>query len=154
MARLARRRRIQKAPVSFFSFLDILGGTIGVLVLIVAVFTMQIKPNTKSVQLLASDDYDVQQKLPSYIICNGGGVLELHHNQEKVYLDLLSKKLDQAIRDLWVNSETRYLIIGVRPNGYDDFEKVRAMAEKSGISIGYEPLDQDWKVRVPRRRVT
>lgn len=152
MARSTRRRRPLKAPVSFFSFLDILGGTIGVLVLIVAVFTMQIKPNNKNVQLMASDEYDVQYKRPSYIICNGGGILEVHHNGEQRFIRLQAGGLEDLIRGIRMQGQSRYLIIGVRPKGYDDFEKVRALAEASGISLGYEPLDEDWKIRAPHRQ--
>ena len=96
MVRSSRRKKSSGAPVSFFSFLDILGGTIGVLVLIVAVFTMQIKPNSKSVQLLASDAYDEQFKRPSYIICNGGGILEVHHGSEQMFIRLQSGKLAEG----------------------------------------------------------
>ena len=47
------RRAIQRrtSPVSLFSFLDILGGTVGVLTLIIAVFLIQMGQGKQIVQL-------------------------------------------------------------------------------------------------------
>ena len=46
------------------------------------------------------------------------------------------------------NSE-QYLVIGVRPEGYVDFEAIRSKAELRKIMVGYEPLEPDLKVIVP-----
>ena len=43
----------------------------------------------------------------------------------------------------------QYLVIGVRPEGYVDFEAIRSEAELRKIMVGYEPLEPDLKVIVP-----
>ena len=43
----------------------------------------------------------------------------------------------------------QYLVIGVRPEGYVDFEAIRSKAELRKIMVGYEPLEPDLKVIVP-----
>jgi len=40
-------------------------------------------------------------------------------------------------------------VIGVRPEGYVDFEAIRSKAELRKIMVGYEPLEPDLKVLVP-----
>ena len=40
-------------------------------------------------------------------------------------------------------------MIGVRPEGYVDFEAIRSKAELRKIMVGYEPLEPDLKVIVP-----
>ena len=51
------------------------------------------------------------------------------------------------------NSKDRYLIIGVRPEGFNDFEALRARAEALGVPVGYEPLDNGWRIRAPGRSI-
>jgi len=63
--------QVQK-PLSLFSFLDILGGTIGIRTLIIAVFLIQKAVGNQIVQLVP-DSSTEQDKVASYIICNGGG---------------------------------------------------------------------------------
>ena len=43
----------------------------------------------------------------------------------------------------------QYLVIGVRPEGFVDFESIRSKAELRKIMVGYEPLEPDLKVLVP-----
>ena len=40
-------------------------------------------------------------------------------------------------------------MIGVRPEGYVDFETVRSKAELRKITVGYEPLEPGLKVITP-----
>jgi len=46
-------------------------------------------------------------------------------------------------------SKPQYLVIGVRPSAYRDFESVRSKAEARRLLIGYEPLEKGLKVIVP-----
>lgn len=143
------RRVIQRrtAQVSLFSFLDILGGTIGILTLIIAVFLIQMGQGNQIVQMV-SDGTAYQDRVASYIICNGQGRVDVHDDgiAESAGINSgLVLNLLMSIR----NSKDRYLILGVRPDGFDDFEALRARAEAMGIPVGYEPLDNGWRIRAP-----
>lgn len=143
------RRVIQRrtAQVSLFSFLDILGGTIGILTLIIAVFLIQMGQGNQIVQMV-TDGSTYQDSVASYIICNGQGKVDVHDdgNAESTFIDSgLVQNLLMSISE----NKGRYLILGVRPDGFDDFEALRARAETMGIPVGYEPLDNGWRIRAP-----
>ena len=59
--------------------------------------------------------------------------------------DELTVFLDQIEAD----QKPQYLVIGVRPNAFNDFESVRSKAEARRLLIGFEPLEQGLKVIVP-----
>jgi len=146
------RCRIQRGqsvpPVSLFSFLDILAGTTGILILIIAVFFLQLKDGKQIIQLIA-DASIAQKSIPSYIICNGAGKVEIHDGGLSFTTSLSDQRVSALIEQIRKSNDSQYLIIGVRPDGFDDFEALRARDETAGIKIGYEPLDQGWRIRAP-----
>jgi len=139
--------RHKPGSVSLFSFLDILGGTIGVLTLVIAVFLIQMGRGNQIVQM-ESKSSKYQDRLASYIICNGGGLVELHTGSKPIKTTVNSNATNSLLAEL-KRDKKRYLILGVRPNGFDDFENLRAKAERQGIPVGYEPLDNGWRIRAP-----
>ena len=143
------RRVIQRktAQVSLFSFLDVLGGTIGILTLIIAVFLIQMGQGNQIVQMV-SDGSAYQDRVASYIICNGQGRVDVHDDGIAQSVDMNSGMVQNLLMSIR-NSKDRYLILGVRPDGFDDFEALRARAEDMGIPVGYEPLDNGWRIRAP-----
>ena len=143
------RRVIQRrtAQVSLFSFLDILGGTIGILTLIIAVFLIQMGQGNQIVQMV-SDGSAYQDRVASYIICNGQGRVDVHDDGIAQSVNMNSGLVQNLLMSIR-NSKDRYLILGVRPDGFDDFEALRARAEAMGIPVGYEPLDNGWRIRAP-----
>ncbi len=143
------RRVIQRttAQVSLFSFLDILGGTIGILTLIIAVFLIQMGQGNQIIQMV-SDGSAYQDRVASYIICNGQGRVDVHDDGIAQSVDMNSGMVQNLLMSIR-NSKDRYLILGVRPDGFDDFEALRARAEDMGIPVGYEPLDNGWRIRAP-----
>lgn len=140
--------RSQSNPVALFSFLDILGGTIGVLVLIIAVFFVQMKGGRQIVQMVAETSKE-ESSSASYIICNGGGLVEIHEVGRSYTTRVDDDRITALIDQIRGSGGKRYLIIGVRPNGFDDFERLRRMGESAGIDLGYEPLDEGWRIRAP-----
>ena len=143
------RRVIQRktAQVSLFSFLDILGGTVGILTLIIAVFLIQMGQGNQIVQMV-SDGSAYQDRVASYIICNGQGRVDIHDDGIAESTGINSGLVQNLLVSIR-NSNDRYLILGVRPDGFDDFEALRARAEAMGIPVGYEPLDNGWRIRAP-----
>ena len=140
--------RAQPPPVTLFSFLDILGGTIGVLILIISVFFIQLQAGKQIVQLVAETS-NIEASAPSYIICNGDGDIEIHDQGASYAATISDIRVSQLIENIKQSKGKQYLIIGVRPNGFDDFERLRSRAETAGISLGYEPLDEGWRIRAP-----
>jgi hypothetical protein len=140
--------RRQPPPVTLFSFLDILGGTIGVLILIISVFFIQLRAGKQIVQLVA-DTSKIEASTPSYIICNGNDNVEIHEQGMSYVTRISDKRISQLIERIKQSKGKQYLIIGVRPNGFDDFERLRSWGETAGISLGYEPLDEGWRIRAP-----
>jgi hypothetical protein len=97
---------------------------------------------------MESKNSKYQERTAAYVICNGGGVVELHTGGKPQSTTLNSPTLESALAEL-KGDKNRYLIIGVRPNGFDDFENLRARAEGLRIPVGYEPLDDGWRIRAP-----
>ena len=143
------RRTLQRknAPVSLFSFLDILGGTIGILTLIIAVFLIQMGRGNQVVQMV-SEGSSYQDRQASYIICNGNGKVEIHSEGKATSSSAYGDQVQAFLRALRAD-QSRYLIFGVRPEGFDDFERLRSQAESMNIDVGYEPLDDGWRIRAP-----
>ena len=143
-----RPRAGQLPPVKLFSFLDILGGTIGVLILIISVFFIQLKAGKQIVQMVAETS-QAEQSVASYIICNGSGEVEIHESGQSYTTDIRDGRVSALIDKIKKSRGKQYLIIGVRPSGFDDFERLRSQGESAGISLGYEPLDEGWRIRAP-----
>lgn len=152
MTRMIANRRMSKRPVSLFSFLDILGGTVGVLVLIISVLISQMRSGYQIIELIAKEEtltFQEQTRTASYIICNGSNLIEIHDHGESFQTNLEDPRVDSLINSIQANKKSRYLIIGVRPDGFSDFEALRERAESAGIDIGYEPLHENWRIRAP-----
>lgn len=144
-----RLRTIQQSPpVSLFSFLDILGGTIGILILIISVFFIQMQSGKQIVQMVAETS-QVEKRTPRYIVCNGNGIIEIHDIGSSFEENLDSPKIGALIERIRSSNNREYLIIGVRPNGFEDFKVLRDRAESSGVILGYEPIDVGWRIRAP-----
>ena len=148
MSRGRRLERKQSPPISLFSFLDILGGTIGILILIISVFFIQLQTGKQIVQMVAETS-QVEKRLPRYIVCNGNGLVEIHDAGSSFRVTLGSPEISALLVRIRSNNKREYLIIGVRPSGFEDFKVLRARAESSGITLGYEPIDFGWRIRAP-----
>lgn len=156
MTRMVANRRMSMPPVSLFSFLDILGGTVGILVLIISVLISQMKAGHQVVELILREEtltFQEQARTVSYIICNGSNLIEIHDDGESFQANIRDPRVDLLIKSIQANKASRYLIIGVRPSGFSDFEELRDRAEAADIDIGYEPLDEGWRIRAPGGRL-
>jgi len=58
-------------------------------------------------------------------------------------------QFDQFLEALARNRKPQYVVIGVRPTAYRDFEVVRSKTEARRLAIGYEPLEAGLKVQLP-----
>lgn len=143
-----RRRKGQDAGINLFSFLNIMTATIGVQALLIVIFALQIKPGVQSIRLLPAAG-EGRGREANYILCNGGGELELIRGSSRQTVRIGSESLDQFLDRIKQSKSAQYLVIGVRPTAFRDFESVRSKAEARRLTIGYEPLEEGLKVIVP-----
>ncbi|MGK7895445.1 MAG: hypothetical protein AB4041_10930 [Microcystaceae cyanobacterium] len=149
---MRRRLRNQSSiTIELFPFLSILACTIGTLILLIIVITTQVFDNSREITIIAtSEDGKNRTKTPRYIECREDGVL-LHPSQKFVpdyQLTAYNSSLSQLLSELRQNKSKEYLIVAVRPDGIEVFQKVRKLVEEQGIDIGYEPIDQGWKLKI------
>ena len=68
---------------------------------------------------------------------------------ERSQMNINDEKLDDLIVGLTKKEKAQYLVIGVRPNAFMDFERIRSKAEFNKLDFGYEPIDAKVKVKFP-----
>ena len=143
-----RRRSISKnhTDVELFPFLSILACTIGTLILLIIVLTTQAFDPQEAVVVAKTEDEGKganKNKTPVYIECREDGFI-LHPGKEFApRADLYDENspLRKTIDRLKANKDREYLIVILRPDGLEMFDKLRNLVSKEGIDIGYEPLE-------------
>ena len=143
-----RRRSGNDEGVDLFSFLNIMAATIGVQALLIVICALKIKPGVQAIQLLPAGG-EGKGKEANYILCNGGGQLEVMGQGTRRMFSLKDPQFDQFLNAIAQNRKPQYVVIGVRPSAYRDFEAVRSKAEARRLAIGYEPLEAGLKVQLP-----
>ena len=145
---MARSRRSRSdIGINLFSFLNIMTATIGVQTLLIVIFSLQIKPGVQSIRLLPAGKGRGREA--NYILCNGEGKLELIKGEIVYLTSLKDDDLEQFLDGIEFAKKPQYLVIGVRPSAFVDFETVRSKAEARRLLIGYEPLEPGLKVFTP-----
>ena len=147
-----RRRTSAKnhIEVELFPFLSILACTIGTLILLIIVLTTQALEQQEVTIIAKTEQGENQSKAPRYIECRQNGVV-LYPSEEFVpqeQLDDPNSALQKLIAQVKANKDKEYLIVALRPNGIDIFERIRNLVEDEGIDIGYEPVDSTWKLTI------
>jgi hypothetical protein len=149
---MARRRRGSRGvAVDLFSFLNIMAATIGVQTLLIVIMALQIRPGGQAVQFLpGNSDGNRSGKQANYVLCQGQGQLELIGPAGRQTINRGDPHLDRFLDGIAKAKTPQYLVIGVKPNAYGDFDAVRRKAEQRRISLGYEPVDANWTVKLPQ----
>ena len=142
------RRGGNETGINLSSFLNIMTATIGVQALLLVIFALQIKPGVQSIRLLPAGG-EGRGREANYILCNGQGKLELIGDSKKSEVNIRSDDLVKFLDSIESATKPQYLVIGVRPNAFGDFEAVRSKAEARRLLIGYEPLEEGLKVIIP-----
>lgn len=144
--------RSKHTEIELFPFLSVLVCTIGTLILFIVVLTSQNLDPQEAV-VVAKGIVQTQKdakgkganktKVPLYIECRQDGFI-LHPNKEFApRADIYDKKspLSKMIASLKANKDKQYLIVILRPDGIEMFNKLRGIVQEQGIDIGYEPLE-------------
>ena len=74
---------------------------------------------------------------------------EIHDDGNSYNVNIGSPKIGALLDRIRGNNKREYLIIGVRPSGFQDFKILRSRAESLGVTLGYEPIDFGWRIRAP-----
>lgn len=146
-------RRKTTTEVELFPFLSVLACTIGTLILLIIVLTTQALEPQEAVVVAKVDDNSRganRNKTPAYIECREDGFV-LHPSKEFApRTELYDEKspLRQMIAKLKQNKDEQYLILILRPDGLEMFDKVRELVEEQGIDLGYEPLEYGLELKI------
>lgn len=148
-----RRRTISKkhTDVELFPFLSILACTIGTLILLIIVLTTQAL-NKQEVTIVAKTEEKGmnKNKTPRYIECRDDGVI-LHPSKTfvpRADIQDANSPIQKLIAEIKANKDRQYLIIALRPDGIEMFNKIRNLVEGEGIDIGYEPIEYGLQLTV------
>jgi hypothetical protein len=145
---MARGRQRSGPAVSLFSFLDILAGLIGTLTLIIS--GMTVFAMTTSEQILKLEDVEASAKKPRFVECSRDGLI-LH--PERVAVPLADLDQDDGpwqteLAAVARNKARQYVLFLIRPDGLRSFDRAKAMADASGIDVGYDPVYSAGPVRL------
>ena len=145
--------RKKKTDVELFPFLSVLACTIGTLILLIIVMTTQALEPQEAVVVAKTDEDSKganKNKIPIYIECREDGFI-LHPSKEFApRADFYDKNssFGKTIANLKANKDEQYLIVILRPDGLEMFNKLRSLVEEAGIDIGYEPLEFGLELKI------
>lgn len=142
-----------RLSAELFPFLSVLACVIGTLVLLVILVTSGVLGSRRSITLVARTSTGQNVRLqPRYVEVGAEGVI-LHPGGQFVPADRLGRRdtpLAELLAEVARNRDREYVIVALRPGGYPNFDRVREQVENRGIEIGYEPIDEGWKLRIRR----
>lgn len=144
--------RKKQADVELFPFLSVLACTIGTLILLIIVLTTQALEPQEAVVVAKTEEGKGanKDKTPVYIESRKDGFI-LHPSKEFApRADLYDEQspLRRTIADLKANKDEQYLILILRPDGLEMFDKMRSLVAEEGIDIGYEPLEFGLELKI------
>lgn len=145
--------RKRQTEVELFPFLSVLACTIGTLILLIIVLTTQALEPQEAVVVAKVDENARganRNKTPLYIEAREDGFV-LHPSKEFApRADLYDEQspLRKTVANLKANKDEQYLILILRPDGLEMFEKIRELVEQDGIDIGYEPLEYGLELKI------
>ena len=145
--------RKQRTEVELFPFLSVLACTIGTLILLIIVLTTQaLEPQEAVVVAKTEEDGKGanKNKTPIYIESREDGFI-LHPDRKfapRADLYDENSRLRKTIASLKANKDKQYLILILRPDGLEMFDKMRDLVAQEGIDIGYEPLEYGLELKI------
>lgn len=59
-----------------------------------------------------------------------------------------NQELGEFLEQMSRTAKTRYVLFAVRPSGFENFQTLAAEFRNKGVSVGYEPVEQDKRIRL------
>jgi len=165
---MAKFHQTENLKISLFPMIDFLVCTLGILIFILTTITIISLGIGKSITIIPEVNFksNTIHKTPTYFEWNGYELI-LHPIKYKIsfginiqnietywktyaYIDkkIKSTPFEAELNRILANIKRRYIIVLIRPSGFNNFIKIRGYIESKGIDIGYEPIEQDVRLRV------
>lgn len=153
--------------ISLFPMFNILICTLGVMIFIlIAVVTVSLGVG-KTVTVIPgiTNRHGVHQKTPVFVEWDGRNMI-IHPLKQVIHFDKdlwdlgvfqnIYRYIDEKVRLSSLNKlfdglhakSDRYVVVLVRPSGFHNFLGVKGYFKAKGVKVGYEPVDQDCKIKV------
>ncbi len=164
---MARINQENENPISLFPMFNILICTLGIFIFILSTLSTISLGIGKSVVIIPElQNGKSHNKKPIYIEWDGYNMV-LHPSKETITFPINIQKIDNyknvyeyinvkikstlfeiLFDDLAINKEKKYIILLVRPSGFENFRDIRGYFENRKIDIGYEPIEQKLNLRI------
>lgn len=168
---MARARHPDEYAISLFPMFNILICTLGILIFILGALATLALGVGRSVLLDVDDSMDSSIALhagkPRYFEWDGA-TLTAHPGGESVrfesdltgietfgetyaYIEegIRESALQPILQAIGESAEREYVVLLVRPSGFESLYEIRGYMESRGLDIGYEPVMQGWGLRLP-----
>jgi hypothetical protein len=168
---MAKANQADQFKISLFPMFNILICTLGVLIFILGALTTLALGVGQSVSVAVAEGldgtYTIHEKVPRYIVWDGSSLVANPGNESAhfaedirgietfeetyVYMDKVinESSLADLIHDIRESNGRNYVVLLVRPSGFDSLYEVRGYLESKEILLGYEPIGQGWSVQIP-----
>ena len=60
-------------------------------------------------------------------------------------------EIDAVLDRIQNQTRPQYVVIGVRPSGFSDFESIRSKLEYREMQFGYEPIENNLEIKFPEQ---
>lgn len=163
---MARLKENEGLSVSLFPMFNILVCTLGVLIFIMSTITVLSLGNDKTLKVTENKKNDILNKNPHHFVWDGATLISLETSdtlflnrdlsvikkisESKRYLKNLvdSSQFSEIISKIKQNPKTDYIVVFVRERGFASFISFREYLKSEGINIGYEPIDNNSKIKL------
>jgi hypothetical protein len=68
--------------------------------------------------------------------------------QGRLERQIAGTPFDALLKTVFAKRAREYLVVLVRPSGFDTFLRLRNYVMQQGIDVGYEPVEQSFKIRI------
>lgn len=150
--------------ISLFPMFNILACTLGVMVFILATVATVSLGSDRAVELVANIAPGVlETRAPLWLEWDGvelgqmptGARVRFERDlqsiptweatYEYVSATLTGSRLGEIIANAGLNNDRQYIVLLVRPSGFDNFLEMQNYFEFLGLDVGYEPISQSWQ---------
>jgi hypothetical protein len=151
---MARQKEYKKIDIDVEPFLSIMAIVLKLISLVLVVIVMRIAVNPKGKRIISLmglyEGHGNQEnpKSPAYIDCAPDGIT-LYPGSTLVTWEQLQKPdnaVDQLLDKIQADSSNEYVVVMVRPKSVKYYRTVRSMISKRPIDVGYDAVDEDFKV--------
>lgn len=146
------RKRGEVIHVNMTSFMDIITGTVGCILMIMLSMILCATENpVKDIIIKAKQiEQGEKEKQAKYIEATYEGVI-LYPSGKKVSLTGMEESDSDFMKLLKrIDPDNEYIIFAIRPDGYKSFQKARDLVEKKNVEVGYEPINSLWNLKVEK----